>query len=79
VQNHRTQFGSRNHGRTAEDMLERFRVGKERLLDAQDHCRAKSSASRAVADDTSRWTSSAPLHASVRIGKSTEHPRHSQR
>lgn len=50
VQNHRTQFGSRNHGRTAEDMLERFRVGKERLLDAQEHCRAKSSASGAVAD-----------------------------
>jgi len=50
VQNHRTQFGSRNHGRTAEDMLERFRVGKERLLDAHEHCRAKSSASGAVAD-----------------------------
>lgn len=50
MQNHRTQFGSRNHGRTAEDMLERFRVGKERLLDAQEHCRAKSSASGAVAD-----------------------------
>ncbi|BBX24574.1 hypothetical protein MTER_39850 [Mycolicibacter terrae] len=50
VQNQRTQFGSRNHGRTAEDMVERFRVGKERLLDAQEHCRAKSSASGAVAD-----------------------------
>lgn len=50
VQHHRTQFGSRNHGHTAEDMLERFRIGKERLLDAEEHCRAKSSASRDVAD-----------------------------
>lgn len=50
VQAHRQQFGSRNHGRTAADMMERFRIGRERLLDAEEHCRAKSSASRKVAD-----------------------------
>lgn len=31
-------------------MLERFRAGKERLLDAEEQCRAKSSASRDVVD-----------------------------
>lgn len=44
-----TLLGQRNSGYTAEDMLARLRLGRKRLLDVANHCRAKSEANKSVA------------------------------
>lgn len=44
-----TLLGQRNSGHTAEDMLTRLRLGRKRLLDVANQCRAKSEANKNVA------------------------------
>jgi hypothetical protein len=43
-------IGARNNGRTTEDELMRLRIGYNRLTNAAEHCRSKSTASLAVAN-----------------------------
>lgn len=49
VNNVATWLGEHNSGHTAEDMLTRLALGKNRLLDVAHHCRSKSEANDSVA------------------------------